>query len=205
MTRLAARHARACRRHATHGSAARRVWLLVAALLVAGSRTSAAQDVEVPVDVQVPLFHKVMTFDRRHDAGKPLVFAIVFQSGNRASASAKERVLRALEALAPAAQPIRAVAVDLDREPLADALARHRPAVLYVTPLRAFAIEDVATASRAARVTSFTGVPRFVLLGLAVGVRLQGDRPRLMINLQAARAEGADFSAELLKLAHVIP
>jgi hypothetical protein len=41
-------------------------------------------------------------------------------------------------------------------------------------------------------------------MGLAVGVRLQRDRPKIMINLQCARTQGADFTAELLKLAEVM-
>jgi hypothetical protein len=48
-------------------------------------------------------------------------------------------------------------------------------------------------------------VSRYVPLGVAVGARLQAERPRLLLNLQAARRAGADFSAELLKLAEVIP
>ena len=39
---------------------------------------------------------------------------------------------------------------------------------------------------------------------VAVGITLQQSRPSLIINLPAARAEGSDFSSQLLKLAKVI-
>lgn len=165
----------------------------------------AAQDMEVPVAVQIPLFLKVISFDRHHAADQPLVFGIVFQSGYRASVEAKNEALLAIAAVAPAAPAVRPVAIDLDRESLPNALGGQRFSVVYVTPVRAISIGDIAAATSAARVTTFTGVPRFVALGLAVGVRLQGERPRLLINLPAARASGADFSAELLKLAQVTP
>lgn len=38
----------------------------------------------------------------------------------------------------------------------------------------------------------------------SVGIDLTGDRPDIVINLPAAKAEGADFDAQLLKLARVI-
>jgi hypothetical protein len=65
-------------------------------------------------------------------------------------------------------------------------------------------IAIVADAARAARVTTFTGTPRYLSEGLAVSVRYQGERPKLLINVDAARLEGAEFSAELLQLAQVM-
>ena len=97
------------------------------------------------------------------------------------------------------------MAIDLDRETLIAGLARHKPSVLYVAPLRAVEIGDVAVSARNANITTVTGVPHYISLGLAVSVRLQGERPKLVINAEAAKAEGADFSAELLKLAQIWP
>jgi hypothetical protein len=65
-------------------------------------------------------------------------------------------------------------------------------------------IGELAAATRKSKVTTFTGTGEYVSLGIAVGVRLEGDRPRLLINVQQAKLEGADFSAELLKLAKVV-
>lgn len=177
------------------------------AVMILATRSLSAQEMEIPVASQIRLFLKVTTFDRKHsNGGQPVIFGVAFQSGNRASVIAKNEALRALNAAADQdAQSVRAIPIDLDQEPLPEALAREHLTVLYVTPLRAIAISDIAAATRAARVTTFTGVPRFVALGLSVGVRLQGDRAKLLVNLQAARAEGADFSAELLKLARLVP
>ena len=171
-------------------------------------RALGAQDsaMEVPVAIQVPLFLKVLTFDRRLDAraGRDLVIAIVYQKGNRASTVARDDALRALGgAHQVAGLTVRTYTIDLDRESL-PAVLEERPAhVLYVTPLRGINILDVADAARAAHATTITGMPEYIDLGLAVGVRLLGDRPKLMLNLTASRLEGADFSSELLRLAQV--
>jgi hypothetical protein len=76
--------------------------------------------------------------------------------------------------------------------------------LLYVTPLRSVDIASVAAAAHDAQAMTVTGVPQHVMAGLAVGVRRLGDRPWLMVNLAQARRDGADFSAEFLKLVQVI-
>jgi hypothetical protein len=167
-----------------------------------------AQDMDVPVGLQIPLFLKALTFDRqlRVRAGSEILIAVVFQSGNRASVMAKDDAMRALGAVRDSVDglPVRAVAIDLDRGTLANALSRQRVTVVYVAPLRAVDIADLASAARTARVTTMTGVSEYTSRGIAVGVRLQGDRPKFLVNLSASKLEGADFSSELLKLALVI-
>ena len=183
---------------------------VLAALGVAGApAVASAQEVEVPVHIQVPLFMKVMSFDRQFlvRAGTEVVVGVAFQGGYAASVTARDEVVRALRGMVvgPDGRGVRAVPIDLDRVSAEDALARVRPCVLYVAPLRGADVAALAAAARRARVTTVTGVPRYVSLGLAVGARLQGDRPRLLINVEASRQEGAAFAAELLKLAQVVP
>lgn len=171
------------------------------------STRASAQEMEVPVGVQLPLFLKVVSFDRQLNAraGGALVIAIAFQGGYRTSAEAKDEALRVAAGVRDVAGlPVTLVAIDLDRDALAGALARTRATLLYVAPLRGIDVKELALVARAAHVTTLTGVVRYVETGLAVGVRLKGDRPRIVINLGASRSEGAEFSAELLKLAQVL-
>jgi hypothetical protein len=180
--------------------------LAVAVMHAPTPALASVQDMDVPVQIQVALFLKVLTFDRNLvvPPASELVVGVVFQSGYRSSVNAKNVAMTALQATGNS-RKIRAIAIDLDRETLAAALPRYRPAVLYVAPLRAVEIGDLATTARNGNVTTVTGVPLYISLGLAVSVRLQGERPKLVINAEAAKAEGADFSAELLKLAQIWP
>jgi hypothetical protein len=167
-----------------------------------------AAALDVPPALQASLLLKVITFDRLFAARAEVevTVGIAYQSGNRASTVAKEDIAAALRN-ARVASPdrlVRVVPIDLDKESVATALGRENLYVLYVAPLRAVDIGDLAAATRKARVTTFTGTGDYVSQGLAVGVRLEGDRPRLLINVQQAKLEGADFSAELLKLAKVV-
>jgi hypothetical protein len=165
-----------------------------------------AQEMEIPVAVQLPLFLKVMSFDRQlgFRGGGTLVLAIAYQSGYRASEDAKDEAWRsAANVHEVGGMPLSVVAIDLDREDLGDALLRSRVTLLYLTPVRGIDIKELGGVSRTAHVTTLTGVVRYVELGLAVGVRLRGDRPRIVVNLAASRLEGAELGAELLKLAEV--
>jgi hypothetical protein len=191
-----------------------RMWVVRAALLtlaiggVAVAVPAWAQEVEVPIDVQIPLFLKVLAFDRqfRVRATNELVVMVAYQSGNRQSTSAKDNALRALaeQTLSAEGLAVRAVAVDLDQGGLRAALRQHKASMLYITPVRGVDIEEIASAAQAARVRTFSGVTTYITRGLAVGVRRIGDRPKLVVNLRAARLEGADFSAEFLKLVQVV-
>jgi hypothetical protein len=186
-------------------------FLVVAALLSGSVRTLTAQDMGVPVDVQIPLLYKILTFDRKlgeRAAGDDIVIAIIYQEAFRASVTARNQVTETARRIGESSilgHPVHWVSLDLGEvTDLAAAFARHRVDVIYVAPLRGVGLEQITSAARGARVTSFTGVPDFVDRGVAVGIGLHRDRAQILINLRAARAEGAEFGSPLLNLARVI-
>jgi 6,7-dimethyl-8-ribityllumazine synthase len=186
------------------------VGLLFAGLAGLAPRGVAAQEVAVPVAVQIPILVKVLNFDRKlpERAAGRLVVGVLFQGRYRTSANVADEVCRSLQELpanALGALELSCVAIDLDATSALDsALKRKGVQVLYVSPLRAFPLGDVIAVSRAAQITTLTGVPRYVETGLAIGVDMKGERPEIVINLAASRAEGADLTAHLLKLARVV-
>lgn len=169
-----------------------------------GPRDVAAQEMELPVSIQVPLFLKVISFDRLRNKlpDTSLVVGVAYQSGFRSSATTRDEVDAALKVAAD--RRIRVVMIDLDRDDLGEVLRHQRITILYVAPLRGYSIASIAAAGANAHTITITGVPQYVEQGLAVGARLQGQRPKLMVNLPASRRCGANFTAELLKLAQVI-
>ena len=161
----------------------------------------------MPVAVQLPLFLKVVSFDRqlRSRASGSIVIAFAYQGGFRASVDAKDQAWRAAVGVREIdGMPVTLVGIDLDKEDLNAALTRSKATILYVSPMRGVDVKELMAVTRASRVTTLTGVVRYVEQGFAVGVRLRGDRPRIVVNLVAARLEGAEFAAELLRLAEVL-
>jgi hypothetical protein len=196
-----------------------RSWIVLLAVLLIESATGstprplAAQDLPVPVAVQIPILVKVLNFDRRlpERAGGKLVIGVLFQSRYRTSANVAEEVCRGMKNLPAStlgvleAMERSCVPVDLDEtRDLSAALKVHRVRVLYVSPLRAYPVETIFAATRMERITTLTGVPRYVEDGLAIGLDMKRERPEIVVNLAASRAEGADLTAQLLKLARVV-
>ncbi len=184
--------------------------LLAAVVALAGTALAGTteQEMDVPMDVQVQILLKVLAFDRKLAVRAPqaLVVGVAYQGGNRSSLVARDEAVRALRAQpAPAGSgALRVVAIDLDDTSLAEAHAKQALTHLYVAPLRATDVGAIATWARGAGVTTMTGVARYVSDGLALGVGLRGGRPRILVNVEASRLEGADLSAELLKLAEIV-
>jgi hypothetical protein len=185
--------------------------LLAGALLLAlgAGRLLAGEEVQVPADLQAALFVKILSFDRnlRAQAGKDIVLGVLLQRGNRVSLDIATDLMRAVEGLAEPSETeprLRAVPIDVGRGDLAEQLEALHVEALYVPPLRALAVADIAAAARRRGVRTLTGVAAYVREGLAVGLAVRDDRPEILVNLPEARAEGTDFSSQLLNLARVI-
>ncbi len=83
-------------------------------------------------------------------------------------------------------------------------ISENKVNALYVTPLRAASIWSIADICRKNKVISFTGVHAYVKNGLSVGIASKDEKPIILVNLEAAKAEGANFSAQFLKLVEII-
>ena len=184
------------------------IWL--ACLLVGRCLTFAAQEIPVPIDLQYQLLLKILDFDRnlKTRVGEEIVFGIAYQKTFRESADTKDELVKAIQRSSLKeinGLPISYVLVELKGEnDLADALAKEKINILYITPLRAFDIRAFANVCQAKQIMTLTGVPAYINLGISIGFEVKGQSPEIVINLQSAKAEGTDFSSRLLQLARVI-
>lgn len=169
-----------------------------------------SQEMEVPVNVQYAVLHKILAFDRnlKARAGSEIVVGILYQSGFRSSLNCKDELLASVKRAGVdkfVEVPLRFVAIELNGDSDVDALAvKHQVDIFYLAPMRGMDLQTVIAVSRARKILTFTGVIAYVEAGLTAGIGVKGDNPRLIINLPAAKAEGADFDAQLLKLAKII-
>ncbi len=168
------------------------------------------QEMSIPVNVQFPLFLKILTFDRNFKArvGDEIVIGIVYQGKFKTSLNTKDEIMNAMDRY-PIKKvediSIRCVPVDIGNKPnLERIISRNDIDVLYITPLRALGVGSITSVSRAKQIMTLTGVPDYVESGLAVGIGIKGENPQIIVNLPAAKSEGANFSSQLLKLARTI-
>lgn len=166
------------------------------------------QEVDVPVNTQVPIFFKILAFDRnlQTKAKDEINIGIVYQGKFNLSRDIKDSFVSELDNLVDnkiQELPVKYFPIDLDLQNLETAIKNKKINIIYVTPLRAFDIKKITTLSRQYQVCTLTGISEYVEKGIAVGIDVKGDRPEILINLQAAKSENSDFSSQLLKLAHI--
>jgi hypothetical protein len=89
-------------------------------------------------------------------------------------------------------------------EALAQACATQRLAVLYVSPGFDAEAAKISQALRGADVLTVSAVSRYVAKGIVVGFDAVGGQPRMLVNLQQARAQHVDFQSTVLKLMKVV-
>jgi hypothetical protein len=157
--------------------------------------------VEVPVNMQMPLFANIWKLDRTFKPrSSQIVIAVLFQANNTVSSEARESAFSWVEKTGG----MRMVDVTMDRPGWEEALLRVEADVFYVTPMRGANIERVASIARARQIRTMAGMTEYLKHGLSVGISVRNDRPLIVIDLEAARAEGASYQAQLLKLAEVV-
>lgn len=141
-----------------------------------------SQEMPVPVNLQAALFKKIFTFDKTLQS-KSVEVAILSADG-----SATEVVNSFKEA------GINVKVVNGNSIP-------EGATIIYVMP----GIESPKQQSAQKKVLSISGVTSFVESGkVAVGLGVEGGKPKIIVNMAQLKAEGHELSADLLKIAKVI-
>ncbi len=171
--------------------------------------TAATQDMAVPVDLQYELFLKIISFERSLMSrnNNSLVIGILYQSRYSTSRNTKDEFLKTLldhPVKEIKGCPIKYALIDVMTEDVSESIAAHNVSILYLTPVRALDIEQIAETCRSHKILSLSGVPEYCERGLSVAIGQKGAKPEIIINLNAAKAEGTDFSSQLLKLAKIL-
>ena len=183
--------------------------LRTAALFLLFSGHCAAQSIAAPVEMHLPLLTKVIEYDRtfRGKITSVVKIGVIYQKSWRPSSAVFDEVLSVTSrtAFMVCGFPVEIVPIDVGGDAsVHELLGKHSIDILYVAPVRGVSLEDITSASEEQHFRTITGVPQYVEHGIAIGVDLRNDRPLIVINLPAAKACGADLSAQVLRLARVV-
>jgi hypothetical protein len=171
----------------------------IVALVLSLGLAAQSRAADIPVSVQLPLYHKIWTLDRKLADRHDLVMAVLYQETYSVSAGAKADVL-----VWAGTSQVHCVFVAMDRGNAESALQTVLADVFYVTPMRRADIELIVRIARARHIHTMAGLTEYVPIGLSVGIGVRNDRPRIIINLGAAKAEGAAYQAQLLQIADIV-
>ncbi len=183
-----------------------RLSLLIFGLLAAAGAPLCAQRALAP-DVVGGVLMKVLSYDRalgRNGSGE-VVVGVVFDAATPASEQARELVGGAMRNVTTlAGRGVRVIDLEATAALEPQALKAQQLAAIYITPGLARHLPGLVAAAARSQVTTLGETDEYARGGVAVAVENTNGRPSLLINLPAARREGADLQSSLLHLATVI-
>jgi hypothetical protein len=178
---------------------------LAALCALAGPREAVA---EVPAEKQAIIILRILAYDHAlaDRAGAAVKLAVVHGESAAALACAS-RMRKALDGLVNRVvvtgkrlevQTMSAIGVT------GHALTERGIAVLYMCGGAEIHVPAVVKAARSARVLTFTDQPQYLAHGLSIALSDDRARVGILVNLVAARAEGARLAGQLLRLSKVV-
>jgi hypothetical protein len=182
----------------------------VAVFFAALSGPAAGQAGDLPPERQVPILTRALAYDEnlRSRAGDELVVAIVAKNGSKASEQTAEAVGKAFSGLAGIkvqGLPMRSTRLTYSgAASLASAVQREGIDVIYICPGLDSELGGILEVAKQSHVLSMGSREEYINKGASLGVFLISGKPTICVNLAAAKAEGAAFGSDLLRLAKVI-
>lgn len=190
------------------------LYIMAAALMLVGSLVPPAiSQADEKDDLSPPrlslLLLRTLAYDARLKAKSPrrILVTVLFPSSGDATVC--ESVRSALQSAA-AETTVSGLPVEITRhvyqEPsgLGSLLESSGSRVLFVCAGLEKQVPAIVQITRKQGVLTFTGERNLVTAGVSVGLVAKETKPVIVVNLPAAKAEDADFSMELLRLAEVI-
>lgn len=184
--------------------------LLPLALIAAAPGVARAAE-ELTPRKQALLFLRVLVYDRnlKARAGNELRVAVAYHANDPVSEQERTALVTAFEEVSQevvaAGLPVRVVALPYHDAPdFESRLAAARPAALFACIHLVPIVKSVARSTRLHHVLSATGSREMTEAGLAIGLVGRGKRAAVLVNLPAARSEGADLDAALLAISEVM-
>jgi hypothetical protein len=166
---------------------------------------------EVAASRQATVLLRALAYDMNlvARAGEALVILVLYNPADPASARAADDMTSAFKAFE--ATTVQGRRVSVRRLAFAGAptlrteMAALKIGALYLCPALDADLAAIEAVSREAKVRTLASRGRYLDRGIALGVFETAGRISVTVNLTASRLEGAAFSPDLLRLAHVMP
>jgi len=183
----------------------------MAALAAVALAVPAARAEDAPPRHQALLLLRVLAYDRnlKQRVGASAVVLVLYKAGDLGSESRRGSIRTAFEEVA---REVVVSGLDVRVEELAyrsaaemeDRVEALRPALAYLDRALEGSLPEITRVTRSHRILSADGSRSMVDGGVALGIVARGGRAVVLVNLPAARQEGADLDAALLSVAEVL-
>jgi len=199
----------------TRSLIAKRILVLFLSLFLFSVSSSAQQTHDVtqeavPEEIQVPIFLKILTYDRSLGGRveDTIHIGVLYFPDNERSKKNKDAIIENLELNKDKTingVPFSFIEIEFSTKKALDEVAKEkRINVLYITNDGTNMLKGISQITQSRKILTITGRVDYVSQGISVGLGVKEKKPQIVINLSSARAEGSDFSANLLKVCEVI-
>ena len=178
-------------------------------VLLAGVVTPAVSQEEVPANNRALLVLRVLAYDRKLPAkvAEGVGIAVAYRKGDSASESCQREMESALttaggKATVAGKQP-KATSIAYSAGNFRDDIDAAKAVSLYLCPGLDDVLDSITKLSRSRSLLTFAGRESYVDGGVAIGLVLRESKAAIVVNLPAAKSEGADLDAALLARAEV--
>jgi len=160
-------------------------------------------DSSISLDLQVPIFLKIMTYDRSFNLGNGEVFRVGFiaraEGMNTGSFLEVQKILADKTILG---HPI--VLSPISLEALEKEVETVNPHILILSRIPDEHLAKVLHLSKARRIMTFGTDPDYLKVDIGVVLTLEAGKPLINLNLDVAKDAGADFPSNFLKHCRII-
>ena len=169
-----------------------------------------AEKMLVPANIQMTLLLKTLTYDQKlKDRCQDAInIGILYVNNDQSSVEAKDEVIKVLNENSDRTISKLPFYFRELRWHSADSLLIHIQSfkinIIYVCPGNENNVDAIRKLSTSKQVLTMTGMPGYVDKGLSVSIGIKNEKPQIIINLEATKAEGVDFDPKLLRIAKIV-
>ncbi len=187
---------------------ARRALALACAIVgLLGTSAAVADEVAVPIRLQLELLERVVRYERGFGSeSTPVHVLVVGRNGSAESARVTAQLLAGLrQSRRLGGRPMDVTQVSYtSAAALRSEVRRVDANVLYLGARLDGEIPLIAAALSETTLITVSAVAADVDRGMVLGFELVSSRPRIVVNLTAARASGLRFNAQFLRLVRIV-
>lgn len=180
--------------------------LIITIFFITLAGIQSAQESNLPIDIQIVMMPKVLMLEKNLYPTDKIVVGVLYDSLSTESVSLMKKISKLVRNEKYEKENVKFVFqfYDISKiEEWNDFLLDGIQAA-YITSIQPNKILSIIPALKEKRIISFTGDKILFRNGLSVLLGREKNKPKIIINLDNARKEGANFSSHLLRMATVI-
>lgn len=170
-----------------------------------------ADNGKVPLDLQAKLFLNALSYYKNLEKGDGSQFGIAivyfpWSKESKEEGATFSQILKKLKDKKISGRNFNVLPLAYNGDyGLKEKIAGKNIEVLFISGGEEPMVREITQLTRSEKMLSFTSKAKFVTsCGVTMAVGLKENKPKIFLNLSAAKDEGADFSAKFLRVAKIV-